>query len=191
MKFIFFLIPLLIFLPSCEFQKRQEKLNKKEEDLKQWEQQLSLTEDSLQLQAAELAKREMFLDSTKLIAIDTLSAIYPQVPGIWNVLMKCTETTCSGSAVGDTKIEQWEISFSNNTIVAKAMSDNKLLRIYSGSFTGNAFELSSQQENVTTQQGAKMFVRLQTSKENQMTGQREISRPEGCRIVYALELSKQ
>jgi len=191
MKFILFLIPLLIFLPSCEFKERREKLNQKEEELKQWEQQLSLKKDSLQLQAAELAKREMFLDSTKLITIDTLSALYPRVPGIWNVLMKCTETTCSGSAVGDTKKEQWEISFSNNTIVAKAMSDNKLLRIYSGSFTGNAFELSSQQENVTTQQGAKMFVRLQTGKENQMTGQREISRPEDCRIVYALELSKQ
>lgn len=191
MKVFYLLITLFIILPSCEIQKRQETLNKKEDDLKQWEQQLSLKEDSLQLKAAELAKRETLLDSTKLNAIDTLSVLYPQVPGIWNVSMKCTETTCSGSAVGDTKKEQWEISFQNNTIVAKAMSDNKLLRIYSGSFTGNAFELSSQQENVATQQGAKMFVRLQTNKENQMTGQREISRPEECRIVYALELSKQ
>ena len=188
--FIFFLL-LLFLLPSCEIQKREQTLNQKETELNQREQQLLLREDSLQLKAAELAKIEGLLDSTKRNAIDTLSALYPDVPGIWNVTMKCTQTTCSGSAVGDTKNEEWEISFENNTIIAKAMSDNKLLRIYSGSYVGSAFELSAQQENVAAQQGAKMFVRLQKSKENQMTGQREISRADDCRIVYALEMIKQ
>lgn len=190
MKCFIFLLLLLIFLPSCEIQKREQRLNQKETELNQREQRLLLKEDSLQLKAAELAKREGLLDSTKRNVIDTLSALYPYVPGIWNVSMKCTHTTCSGSAVGDTKKEQWEITFENNTIIAKAMSDNKLLRIYSGSYVGNAFELSAHQENVAAQQGAKMFVRLQINKENQMTGQREISRPEECSIVYALELSR-
>lgn len=192
MKYFFFFTLFLIFLPSCEIQKQQERINKRETELNQREQQLLLKEDSLQLMAAELTKREMLLDSTQRNAIDTLSALYPGVPGIWNVSMKCTETTCSGSAVGDTKKEQWEITFHSNTIIAKARSDNKLLRIYSGSYIGgNIFELSAEQENVAAQKGAKMFVRLQKSNENQMTGQREISRPEDCRIVYSLELSKQ
>lgn len=181
----------MVFLPSCEIQKRQEMLAKKETELNQREQQLILKEDSLQIKAAELTKRELLLDSSKRIVIDTLSALHPNVLGLWNVSMNCTETTCSGSAVGDTKKEQWEIYFVNNTIIAKAMSDNKLLRIYSGSFVGNAFELSAQQENVAAQQGAKMFVRLQLNSENEMTGQREINRPEDCRIVYALVLNKQ
>jgi len=43
--------------------------------------------------------------------------------------MRCTETNCSGSAVGDTKNEQWEIGYQNGGIVAQAFSGNKLVRV--------------------------------------------------------------
>lgn len=191
MKFIIILSLVFMWLPSCQIQKREEQLKQKESELRLWEQKLLLKEDSLRIKAAELAKNENLLDTTKINTIDSLSALHSNVAGMWNVSMKCIEATCSGSAVGDTKKEQWQITIENNTIIAKAMSDNKLLRIYSGSFVGNAFELSAQQENVPAQLGAKMFVRLQQNAENEMSGQREISRPEDCRIVYALELNRQ
>lgn len=190
--FIFLFFSLFIFLPGCEMHKREQELKVKVAELNQKEQELLLKEKSLQLKQEELAKREKLLDSTAFQnSIDTLSALHPNLPGLWNVTMRCTETTCTGSAVGDTKKEQWEISFQNNTVIAKAMSDNKLLRVYSGTYEGSLFELSAQQDNVVTAPSAKMIVRLQKTKENEMAGQREIIRPEECRIVYALELSKQ
>ncbi len=192
--FVFLFFSVIIFLSACTMhkQKQEEQLQVKETELSRKEQELLVKEKSLQLKEEELSKREKLLDSTtNKNSLDTLSALYPNLAGLWNVTMRCTETTCQGSAVGDTKTEQWDISVQNNTVVAKAMSDRNLLRIYSGTLLGNSFELTAQQENVATQQAAKMIVRLQPTKENEMTGQREILRQNDCRILYALELRKQ
>ena len=105
--------------------------------------------------------------------------------------MKCTETTCTGSAVGDTKTEQWQIGFENNKVIVTATSNNKLLRLYAGNYVGNSLELTAQQDNAITPQVGKIVVRLQETKENKLEGQREIIRPEDCRIVYDLQLQKQ
>jgi hypothetical protein len=191
MRSLFFLLLTLIIFSGCDGRKREQALELKQTELNQKDQELKLREQSLQLREEELAKRERLLDTTNKNSVDTLSALYPKLAGLWNVTMRCTETTCQGSAVGDIKTEQWDISIQNNTVVAKAMSDKNLLRIYSGTFLGNSFELTAQQENAATQQAAKMIVRLQPTKENEMTGQREILRSHNCRILYALELRKQ
>jgi hypothetical protein len=105
--------------------------------------------------------------------------------------MRCVETNCSGSAVGDTKIEQWELSYENPGIIAKAYSDNKLVRVYSGSSNGNALELSNTPDNQDPSLAAKMVVRIQEIKENEMQGQREIIRPDNCHTLFALDFKKQ
>jgi hypothetical protein len=105
--------------------------------------------------------------------------------------MRCTETTCSGSAVGDTKNEQWEISYENNGIVAKAFSENKLVRVYTGSNNEGIVELSTEPDNPDLSKSTRMIVRLQSIKENEISGLREILRPDNCHIIYALELKKQ
>jgi len=190
MKWLFFLFFMLIVSPGCDMRKREQVLQLKEAELNQKEQELLLRENSLQLKEAELAKEKMLPDSTINNSIDTLVALHPTFPGLYNVTMRCIETTCSGSAVGDTKTEQWGISFQNNSVIAKAMSDNKLIRIYSGAYVGNSFELIAQQDTVTLDPEVKMVIRLQLTKENEITGQREIIRPNDCRIVYALEFKK-
>jgi hypothetical protein len=190
MKWLLSISLLLLFaLPACDVQRREKLLEEKEVALTQKERDLLLREQAVQLKEEELAKRQEELDSAHK-AVDTLSVLHPSLPGTWNVTMRCTETTCPGSAVGDTKTEQWQLSFQNNTIVAKAMSDKQLSRIYSGSYAGNSFELTALQADSVTQT-TKMIVRLQPTKENEMTGQREIIRTNDCRIVYALELKKQ
>ena len=185
---VFFLFTLSIAFSSCNIDKREDALDQREIALNEREQELLLKEKSLELKAEELAKREQVLDSTSKSAVDTLSALHPNLAGLWNVTMRCTQTTCAGSAVGDTKTEQWEIVIQNNTVIAKAMSDKKLVRIYSGSYLGKTFQLIAQQEN--PQQATKIVVRLQPTQEQEMTGQREIIRDD-CRIVYSLELKKQ
>ena len=88
-----------------------------------------MKEKSLQLKEVELAQKEKLLDSSSKKPTDSSIALHPQLPCKWDVTMRCTETNCSGSAVGDTKNEQWEIGYQNGGIVAQAFSGNKLVRV--------------------------------------------------------------
>ena len=73
-----------------------------------------------------------------------------------------------------------------------AISNNKVVRIYTGSYVNNVLRLSVQQDSTDTQFG-KMVVRLQNvkDKEREMEGEREIIQASGCRILYSLQLKKQ
>lgn len=179
-------------LTGCGVREREDTLNQKMREVAQKEQELLLQEKTLQLKEEELNQRQRLLDSTSnKVTVDSLSVTHPQLPGIWLVKMICKETTCPGSAVGDIKTEHWTFSYQNNAIVAKAMSNNNLVRIYTGTYSGNSLELSARQDTTASGQNAKMVVRLSKTKENEMEGQREITRAEGCRVVYALALQKQ
>lgn len=91
-------------------QKQQMELNKKGQELLVWEQRLKMREQ-------ELNNTKQILDSAQ-VQIDT---VYNSLlTGRWIVKMTCTETTCDGSAIGDTKTEQWDISYNGKNIVVKA-----------------------------------------------------------------------
>ena len=190
MKFTLLFLVFALLVSGCGLREREQKLDKKLADLNQKEQELLLKEKSLQLKEDELAQKEKQLDSSLKKPADSIIALYPQLPGKWDVTMRCTETNCSGSAVGDTKNEQWEIDYQNGGIVVQAFSANKLVRVYSGSSNGNTIELSAATDTTGTESAAKMIVRIQEIKDNEMTGQRNIIRPENCHIVYSLEFKK-
>jgi hypothetical protein len=50
-------------------------------------------------------------------------------------------------------------------------------------------KLAVQQDS--TDASAKIIVRLQQTKDKEMTGDREITQANGCRILYSLRLKKQ
>ena len=182
----------LCLMTSCSLREREKEIEKKMSELNQKEQELVLKEKSLQLREDELAKKEKLLDSTlNKRQGDTLATVNPQLVGNWVVKMNCIETTCSGSAVGDTKTEQWEISYQENTVIAKAMAGQALVRIYTGSYSGNTLQLTTQSEQASGLQAAKMTVTLILSHDNEMEGEREIIRADDCKIVYALQLKKK
>lgn len=178
-----------VFLFSgCGLQQREEELKKKEAELNQKEQQLLLREKTLQLKEEELAEKQMKYDT---LARDSSLLAHPNIPGTWSTKMTCEETTCTGSAVGDTKIEQWIISFESGHIVAKAMADDKLTRVYIGTLNGNAIELNQASQDSSAKQTTMITVRLTIKDEKTLEGKREIVRNNDCRIVYALEMNKQ
>lgn len=183
-----FLLLVLLFSPGCELQKREQNLQEKKELLDQREKELLLKESALHAKEEELLKREKLLDST--LRTDSLMVIDSTLIGNWSVRMVCTSTTCTGSAVGDTRNEEWNISFENNSIIARAMADNKLIRIYSGMYTGNTLELISDVEHTSLQPATRMVVRLRIVKEKSMEGQREIIRENDCKIIYDLKMEK-
>jgi hypothetical protein len=176
---------------GCGLRQRELELEKKMNEVNRKEQELFLKEQSLQLKEEELSKKEKHLDSSAKNRADSFFAKRPELPGNWNVTMRCIETTCAGSAIGDTKNEHWEISYQDNQTVAKAFSDNKLVRVYSSSNNGSEFELSSEPDNPDPSGSTRMIVRLQVINEKQIGGQREIIRPDNCHIIYSLELKKQ
>ncbi|MEO6720303.1 MAG: hypothetical protein ABIN67_08050 [Ferruginibacter sp.] len=190
MKFVLFFFVFAFLATGCGLREREQELDKKVADLNQKEQELLLKEKSLQLKEQELAQKEKLLDSSSKHPVDSTIALYPQLEGKWDVTMRCTETNCTGSAVGDTKNEQWQIGYQNGGIVVEAFSGNKLVRIYSGSSNGNTIELSAATDTAEATSAAKMIVRIKEIKGNEMTGQREIIRPENCQILYSLEFKK-
>lgn len=162
--------------------------------LQQKEQELSLKEQELDEREAILNERQKSIDSV-LVQKDTLSSLYPMVSGNWIVKMVCTETTCPGSALGDTKVEQWSVSFQNNLVVAKAMNNKmQLTRIYTGSIdaTGQInLVAQSTAADLESSQSVKIIIQLKQRNRGSMDGQREIIQPGNCHIVYSLDLKRQ
>jgi len=194
MKWIFYLPLLFIFICSgCGFQEREAALQKRELELTQKEQELAVKENNLQLKEEELVKREQQLKKPQ--PVDTTSqspesVFNPALIGNWNAKMTCTETTCPGSAVGDTKTETWEITYQNERVVARALTGENFVRIYTGTFKNNLLELTENVETSAAAPATQMVVRLTLLNQNTMEGQREIIRTGDCRIIYALQLNK-
>jgi len=179
----------VLLCTGCNLNAREEALRKKEEELTNREQRVSLREKLVALQEEEVLQLKQKLDSVKSQR-DTALVYNQQLIGRWNVKMTCTETTCSGSAVGDTKTEAWDIGYENNLIVAKASANDKLERIYTGSYDGNTLALTENVANLPAEP-TKMIIRLVLTNNDIMEGRREIVRENDCRIVYSLQLNRE
>ncbi len=158
-------------------QKKQAEVSRKEQQLLSWEQRLKVREQELDL-AMQL------LDSTRKHT-DSAGAINPAVSGRWIVKMTCTETTCEGSALGDSKTEQWEISYAQNNIVVRAYSGPVLVRTYVGAYKNNILSIADEKPN----SGARIRAIINLVGDEKMEGNREIAQKD-CKIVYALTLEK-
>jgi len=185
MKFHCFILFVLTALCGCNYQQREAQIKKKEAELNQKEQQLLLREQSLAIKEAELQKKESTIDSSANAGVynDTLR-------GRWNVQMTCSETTCPGSAVGDSKTEQWNIDYAGTQIIAQVINNNKIVRIYQGIYNGNTVELVEDREGTTDEPATKISIRLQLKGDTSMQGEREIEKENGCRIVYSIQMNK-
>ncbi|WP_234734561.1 hypothetical protein [Tellurirhabdus bombi] len=190
MKKLLCLLLLITFILGCQDQQRENELQKREATVAQKEQTLQLKENELVLREKKLLEKENDLDSANnVMAIDT---VYNRiVGGTWAVKMNCIETSCLGSAIGDVKNEQWEITNEEGKIAAKAFVNKKQVRQYTGSITANALEMTVQHMENETLPDAQMTVRLQMINDRRLEGKREIVRSDNCKIVYALELTKK
>lgn len=186
---ILIFLMLISMLGSCQLNRREKAVREKEARLLQKEQELLLKEKSLALKEEELNKRERLLDST---LVDSTLKYSAALPGLWNVKMECTETSCSGSAVGDVKSETWQFAFDSSlNLIANVVSGNNIARIYTGRFTGSVIELTQEVADNPATPATKMNVRLNMIDAVTLEGQREIVRGNGCKIVYSLRLDKQ
>src|SRR5687768_6602916 len=106
---------LFLSLNSCSIRQREKQLDKRTAELDQREQQLLPKERLLQIKEEELNTREKAFDSAvkkeniqdSTSVRDILAVRDTSLIGNWSVRMRCIETNCTGSAVGDTKTEHW------------------------------------------------------------------------------------
>lgn len=185
---IFFLISVL-FLTSCQSGSDSDAAQKLADSLQLKEEWLNRKEDSLRIREQELAQREQKLADS--LQPDSGLVVDPVLAGTWNVKMTCSETNCSGSAVGDTKTEQWILSYAGSNIMAQAMDNNKLIRSYSGFYKDGVIELEGMRAENHSAPPARMSVRLRFVDSTHLEGQREIVRESNCKIIYALGMEKQ
>lgn len=183
--YLFFLST--IFLSGCGLREREISVQKKEAELARKERELLAREEALQLKEEAITKIEQKIDSTRQ---DSTVNFNPAIVGSWSVRMVCTETTCPGSAIGDTKSEIWTLAYQDERVIAKALTDNVVVRTYVGTYNNNTLELTENVELTPGTPSTKIIVRLNLLDENTMEGQRTIIRSEDCRIVYALQLNK-
>ncbi len=184
------IVLLICCLQSCGLREREMKLDAKAKEVNEKEQQLILKEKALELKEQELMAFQKKLDSTGIELPRDTVAVNPDFLGSWQVKMSCIETNCQGSAVGDTKNEHWLIEQQASGIIAKALTGDQLVRAYTGRFNGSFLVLTSTQEDENQKIQSRMNVRLQRVDKNMLEGQREITRPGECRIVYELQLKR-
>ena len=189
MKWMIGLLLSAILFSGCGLQEKEKALKKKEAELNQKEQELIAREKTVELKEQELADKQMKLDT---LSRDSTFLINPAIPGVWSVQMTCVQTTCTGSAVGDTRKEKWIVSYEAAHVIARVMTGNKLIRVYTGEFTDStSMELKDEREATPTEPATRMVVRLTIKDSTNMAGQREIARDNDCKVVYALQMQKQ
>jgi len=174
----------LTLLSGCNLRERAAYLDNKEQQLQQREQQLNERETALK--EKELLQKQ--LDSLPIT--DSLLTVDSTILGTWNVRMRCTQTTCMGSAIGDEKNEIWTISLEKNQVVVRASVAGNITRIYAGTMVNDKIELSEQTEQLMSAPIAKINVVLFKRNDKLLEGEREIVKQD-CTILYTLQLTRQ
>lgn len=188
MKYPACLLLMLFLFTGCDIEKRENELKQKQALLDQKGQMLQLKETELMLREQQLTERENKLDSS--IITDSLNRFKPIITGEWTTKMTCIETTCPGSAIGDSKTEKWIMSYSGNNIIAEANAGANLTREYVGHFINGMIELVEERPGSGNQPSSKIIIRLTIKDDKTMEGQREIIRGSECKVLYTLTLSK-
>lgn len=180
---------LLLIMYGCGFEERRKELDTREQSLVTREQAVMLKEKQLQLLEDSLRKTSDKNDSTNLPQIQGLP--FPDsLAGNWNVNMVCTQTNCSGFAVGDIRKEQWQLAKNETGVSVRAMQGDKLIRVYTGIFTGENLRLSTPASD-SIRTTAKMTVALKIDNINKMSGQRSITQSDGCGATFKVDMDKE
>jgi hypothetical protein len=183
-----FAFSLLMLLPGCTNSGHDQVLREKETALNRREAELINRERIVEAAEAKLKAAKAGRDATS--RPDSSQYYQPVLTGDWQVRMTCTESNCTGFAVGDSRTEQWSISYIGYTLFVKATTKNTFIRSYTGYAFENSLELSERRDSTRPSSDVRMKIRLQLSDSTSMSGDREIIQDNNCKVVYALQLKK-
>jgi hypothetical protein len=173
---------------GCKQDGQNSELSAREKEIVKEEQRLTAWQEQLELREKRLITREKKTDSLRAI-VDTLGVYNQNLIGSWKVSMNCTESSCEGYVIGDSKTERWEISYQGKRILAKAYSGKKFIRTYIGSNNDNVIVLQVQPAP-GTQTKMEVTLAFNPNKNTVMTGERIITKVENCTTTFALSAEK-
>lgn len=180
MKVFLSILLAITLLQSCGLNEREVNIAQREREVAKKQAELLLKEQQLAQKEQKLIEKELYLDSTRR-QIDAVNIYNPGLIGKWYVTMRCTETNCEGSAIGDIKAERWEISYTDDTCVtATAYSGKNISRIYTGYYKTAGLQLVDEND---------IRVNLSFTKKERMEGTREIPQ-KNCKIIYSITADK-
>ncbi|MEJ5993792.1 hypothetical protein WG904_05100 [Pedobacter sp. Du54] len=178
----------LLIISGCTGEQDKKRLDDRERSIERRESEVARREQQLKASEKLLMTRMLQLDSANNLT-DSNGVYNANIVGAWKVTMQCTETTCTGYAVGDTKTEQWNITYENNRVVVKAYAKKKFIRTYNGIFSKNAIELTADQPELKIH--LDVTLAPEGGRDELMTGHRTISKEENeCRTVFGLKAEK-
>lgn len=180
----------LLVQTGCGFDERRKQLDEREKSIAVREQTLMLKEKELRILEDSLKRNFEKIDSISLAAVQQSIPLPESFIGRWNVSMVCTQTSCSGFAVGDVRKETWQIASNDVNVTVRAMQGEKLIRVYTGVFTGTHFKLSTPLSFEDNQPATSMKVDLRIENPNKLTGQRLIVQPDGCTTTFKVDADK-
>ena len=71
------------------------------------------------------------------------------------------------------------------------LDKNNVTRVYTGSYAGNVINLVSQSYESNPALTTIMQIRLQPTADGRLEGIREIDRPDNCRVIFNLQLTRR
>lgn len=171
-------------MPGCIDKEREEKLKQREEALLEKEKQFALKDADYQ----SLIKMR---DSLSTLKKDTtVIQSWPDgVAGVWNSRVICTESNCSDYVIGDVRTDQWEFGYDSVRLVAKVTSNNKLVRVYNGSYKDSTIQLDFSTDSSAAKQ-VSMNVSIAEITPQKLKGVRTVNVSNVCTAKFSVELVK-
>ena len=183
------LVFLVVIFSGCNFQQREAELQKRSDELTQKEQQLILREKALQLKEDSIKLLLARGDSTSFA--DSIAILPAKLTGEWSAKMVCTQTSCPGSAIGDVQTDNWQFSTQDSSLIIKSVSRGQINRVYTGNYyRGNTIRVTVSSDNPQSGSSSRL-IEITEIRDTKMKGTRTVTQPDGCQIVYSLELDKK
>lgn len=157
-------------------------LQQREAELLEKEKRFALKETEYQ----SLIKMRDSLMSSR----DTLVVVNPltqEILGQWKGRIVTTESNCQEYVVGDTRVDDWEISELNGQIVAKNFNKKGIIRVYTGGFENNILKLTSKTEPDAPKH-LDLNIDFTTVEAGKLSGTRQVQINKDCVSKFNIEL---
>lgn len=166
--------------------------NEQEQQLEQRESALLQKEKEFALKDAEYQSLKKMRDSLIALKQDTVEHQQwpPLVAGVWNSRVICTESNCNDYVVGDVRSDQWDFAYDSIRLIARVMNNNnKLVRVYNGTYTDSIIHLSFLTDSLSDKQVV-MNVSLPDIAPDKIKGIGTVTVNNKCTAKFSVELIK-
>ncbi|MCW3161548.1 hypothetical protein [Chryseobacterium oryctis] len=181
LKNLFAIFFIILFFIGCSDKRKENNLSVREQQLLEKEKLFAQKESEYQ---ALLKMRDSIFsekDSANVIS-------WPiEISGLWNGKTICTESSCTDYVVGDQRTDIWEFDQDSTQMITKIISNNKLVRVYSGKFENNEIKLYYKTDS-TSQKKVEMNVLFNEISAEKIKGTRTITIDDNCTAKFSVEL---